>query len=114
MHHFVNQKEAQNLVSKDFINKLDWIVYNSNWNLEQHIKYFHVPQNKSIVIKNAIEKVFKVKFSSSEFNQINSFKEILRLVKKKKKASFSEEKAGFLWKTSFSNEKARISMEKGC
>ena len=33
----------------------------------------------------ACEKVFKVKFSSSEFNQINSFKEILRLVKKKKK-----------------------------
>ena len=35
MHHFVNQKEAKNLGSKDFINKLDWIVYNSNWNLEQ-------------------------------------------------------------------------------
>ena len=37
MHHFVNQKEAKNLASKDFINKIDWIVYNSNWNLEQHI-----------------------------------------------------------------------------
>ena len=45
MHHFVNQEEAKNLGSKDFINKLDWIVYNSNWNHEQHIKYFHVPQN---------------------------------------------------------------------
>ena len=45
MHHFVNQDEAKNLGSKDFINKLDWIVYNSNWNLEQHIKYFHIPQN---------------------------------------------------------------------
>ena len=57
MHHFVNQKEAKNLGSKDFINKLDWIVYNSNWNLDQHIKYFHVPKNKSVVIKNAIEKI---------------------------------------------------------
>ena len=57
MHHFVNQKEAKNLRSKDFINKLDWIVYNSNWNLDQHIKYFHVPKNKSVVIKNAIEKI---------------------------------------------------------
>ena len=28
MHHFVNQNEAKNLGSKDFINKLDWIVYN--------------------------------------------------------------------------------------
>ena len=26
MHHFVNQKEAQNLKLKDFVNKLDWIV----------------------------------------------------------------------------------------
>tara|TARA_B100000029_G_scaffold246214_1_gene243228 strand:- start:2488 stop:3462 length:975 start_codon:yes stop_codon:yes gene_type:complete len=57
MHHFVNQKEAKNLRSKDFINKLDWIVYNSNWNLDQHIKYFHVPINKCVVIKNAIEKI---------------------------------------------------------
>ena len=57
MHHFVNQKEAENLGSKDFVNKLDWIVYNSNWNLEQHTKYFHVPQNKCVVIRNAIEKI---------------------------------------------------------
>lgn len=57
MHHFVNQKEAKNLASKDFINKIDWIVYNSNWNLEQHIKYFHIPLKKSLVIKNAIEKI---------------------------------------------------------
>jgi len=56
MHHFVNQEETKNLGSKDFINKLDWIVYNSNWNLQQHIKYFQVPQNKSSVIRNAIEK----------------------------------------------------------
>ena len=57
MHHFVNQKEAKNLGSKDFINKLDWIVYNSDWNLNQHIKYFKLPQNKSVTIRNAIEKI---------------------------------------------------------
>ena len=57
MHHFVNQKEAKNLASKDFLNKLDWIVYNSNWNLEQHIKYFQIPSEKSLVIRNAIEKI---------------------------------------------------------
>ena len=62
MHHFVNKKEAKNLASKDFINKIDWIVYNSNWNLEQHIKYFNVPKNKTVVIRNAIEKItFKEK-----------------------------------------------------
>jgi len=57
MHHFVNQKEAQNLRFKDFVNKLDWIVYNSNWNLEKHIYQFRVPESKCIAIKNAIEKI---------------------------------------------------------
>ncbi len=57
MHHFVNQKEAENLGSKDFVNKLDWIVYNSNWNFEKHVYQFKVPESKSMVIKNAIEKI---------------------------------------------------------
>jgi len=70
MHHFVNQNEAQNLKSKEFINKLDWIVYNSNWNLDQHIKYFNVPQNKSIVIKNAIEKIIFVEKPTDKINLI--------------------------------------------
>ena len=62
MHHFVNQKEAENLGSKDFVDKLDWIVFNSNWNFEKHVYQFKVPENKSIVIKNAIEKIdFKEK-----------------------------------------------------
>ena len=51
MHHFVNQKEAENLGSKDFVNKLDWIVYNSNWNFEKHVYQFKIPENKSIVIR---------------------------------------------------------------
>ena len=57
MHHFVNQKEAQNLSSKEFVNKLDWIVYNSNWNFEKHVYQFKVPENKCVVIRNAIEKI---------------------------------------------------------
>ena len=62
MHHFVNQKEAQNLGLKEFVNKLDWIVYNSNWNFEKHVYQFKVPETKCIVIKNAIEKIdFKEK-----------------------------------------------------
>ncbi len=62
MHHFVNQKEAKNLGSKDFVNKLDWIVFNSNWNFEKYVYQFKIPENKSVVIKNAIEKVdFKEK-----------------------------------------------------
>ena len=57
MHHFVNQKEAQNLGSKDFEQKLVYIVFNSNWNSENHIYQFKIPKNKSVVIKNAIEKI---------------------------------------------------------
>ena len=57
MHHFVNQKEAKNLGSKDFVNKLDWIVFNSHWNFEKYVYQFKIPESKSIVIKNAIEKI---------------------------------------------------------
>jgi len=57
MHHFVNQKEAQNLSSNEFVDKLDWIVYNSNWNFEKHVYQFKVPENKCVVIRNAIEKI---------------------------------------------------------
>ena len=68
MHHFVNQKEAQNLGSKDFVDKLDWIVYNSNWNFEKHVYQFKIPENKSIVIRNAIE---KINFEEKSKDKIN-------------------------------------------
>ena len=39
MHHFVNQEEAKNLGSKEFVDKLDWIIFNSHWNFEKY-NYF--------------------------------------------------------------------------
>jgi len=57
MHHYVNQKEAENLGSKDYVDKLDWIIFNSNWNFEKHVYQFKVPESKCLVIKNAIEKI---------------------------------------------------------
>ena len=57
MQHFVNQKEAKNLGSKDFVNKLDYIVFNSNWNYEKFVYQYKVPESKSLVIKNAVEKI---------------------------------------------------------
>lgn len=57
MHHFINQKEAQNLSKKDFVEKLDWIVFNSDWNFEKHLKFFQLPKEKCIVIRNAIENI---------------------------------------------------------
>jgi len=57
VHHFINQKEIQNLSSKDYVDKLDWIVFNSNWNFEKYVYQFKIPESKSIVIRNAIEKI---------------------------------------------------------
>ena len=57
MQHFVNQVEAKNLGSKDYVDKLDYIVFNSNWNFEKFQYQFKIPESKSLVIKNAIEKI---------------------------------------------------------
>ena len=57
MQHFTDQKEAQNLGSKDFVSKLNWIVFNSSWNFEKFVYQFKIPESKSVVIKNAIEKI---------------------------------------------------------
>ena len=57
MQHFVNQKEAKNLGSKEFTDKLDYIVFNSNWNFEKFQYQFKIPESKSLVIRNAVEKI---------------------------------------------------------
>ena len=57
MQHFVNQKESINLGSKDYVDKLDYIVFNSNWNFEKYYYQFKIPENKSLVIRNAVEKI---------------------------------------------------------
>ena len=57
MQHFVNQKESINLGSKDYVDKIDYIVFNSNWNFEKYYYQFKIPESKSLVIRNAVEKV---------------------------------------------------------
>ena len=57
VHHFINQKEIQNISSKDYVDKLDYIVFNSNWNFEKFYYQFKIPEEKSLVIKNAIKKI---------------------------------------------------------
>ena len=70
VHHFVNQKEIQNLGSKDYVNKLDWIVFNSNWNFEKFIYQFKVPESKCAVIRNAIDKISLEKKPENKINLI--------------------------------------------
>ena len=70
VHHFVNQKEIQNLSSKEYVEKLDWIVFNSNWNFEKYVYQFKIPESKSIVIRNAIEKIDFEKKPKGKINLI--------------------------------------------
>ena len=70
VHHFIDQKEIQNLGSNDFIDKLDWIVFNSDWNCEKHINHFKIPKNKTIVIRNAIEKIDFIEKPKDKINLI--------------------------------------------
>ena len=55
--HFVNQDEVKNIGNKEYVNKLDYIVFNSHWNFEKYQYQFKIPENKSIVIRNAIENI---------------------------------------------------------
>ena len=66
--HFVNQAEIRNLESKEYIDKLDYIVFNSNWNFEKFSYQFKIPEDKSLVIKNAID---KIEFQEKPKDKIN-------------------------------------------
>ena len=68
VHHFVNQKEIINLGIKEYVDKLDYIVFNSNWNFEKFGYQFKIPESKSIVIRNAIE---KIEFQEKPKDKIN-------------------------------------------
>ena len=68
MQHFVNQKEAQNLGSKNYVEKIDYIVFNSNWNFEKFYYQFKIPESKSLVIKNAVK---KIEFQQKPKDKIN-------------------------------------------
>ena len=70
IHHFVNQNEIINMGSKDYVDKLDWIVFNSNWNFEKYVYQFKIPESKSIVIRNAIEKIEFEKKPKGKINLI--------------------------------------------
>ena len=68
MQHFVNQEEARNLGSKKYIDQLDFIVFNSHWNFEKFVYQFKVPENKCVVIRNAIK---KIEFEEKPKDKIN-------------------------------------------
>ena len=46
VHHFVNQKEIKNIGIKEYVDKLDYIVFNSNWNFEKFFYQYKIPKSK--------------------------------------------------------------------
>ena len=70
MQHFVNQDEAKNMGKKDYLDKLDYIIFNSNWNFEKYQYQFKIPENKSLVIKNAIEEINYQEKPKDEINLV--------------------------------------------
>ncbi len=67
MQHFVNQEEVKNLGNKEYLDKINFIVFNSHWNFEKFSYQFKVPESKCFVIRNAIE---KVQFADKPKNKI--------------------------------------------
>ena len=57
MQHFVNQEEVKNMKSKSYVESLDYIIFNSNWNFEKYQYQYKIPESKSLVIRNAIENI---------------------------------------------------------
>jgi glycosyltransferase involved in cell wall biosynthesis len=53
----VDQDNVQLMKDKSFVDKVDWFIYGSNWEYEKYRMYFNIPEDKSIVIKNAIDPV---------------------------------------------------------
>ena len=70
VHHYINQKEVRNLKNQNYLDKIDYFVFNSNWNFKQHQYKFKIPSNKSVVIRNAIEEITSVEKSKDKINLI--------------------------------------------
>lgn len=54
-HHSYNQPAIQVYRNKELFNKVQYFVYVSNWQYEKYRYHFQIPENRSLVIQNAIE-----------------------------------------------------------
>ena len=68
--HFVGVPEIKNIQSKDYWDKIDYFVFNSNWNYEKFRYKFNIPENKSIVIRNAVEEIVQIKKNKEKIKLI--------------------------------------------
>ncbi len=56
-HHSYDQPAIQAYQNKELLKKIHYFVYVSNWQYEKYRYHFQIPENRSIVIKNAIHSI---------------------------------------------------------
>jgi glycosyltransferase involved in cell wall biosynthesis len=56
-HHSPDQPSIQAYQNKELVNKVQYFVYVSNWQYEKYRYHFQIPENRSLVIKNAIQSI---------------------------------------------------------
>jgi glycosyltransferase involved in cell wall biosynthesis len=57
-HHNVDQPAIRNLSNSDYLKKIDCFIYVSHWQYEKYRYKFHIPEHKSVVIRNAVDELF--------------------------------------------------------
>jgi len=56
-HHSYDQPIAQSYLDKKLLDQVQYFIYVSNWQYEKYRYYFSIPEDRSLVIKNAIEPI---------------------------------------------------------
>ena len=56
-HHSPNQPSIQAYQNKELLKQIQYFVYVSNWQYEKYRYHFQIPENRSLVIKNAIQPI---------------------------------------------------------
>ena len=56
-YHSPNQPSIQAYQNKELLKQIQYFVYVSNWQYEKYRYHFQIPENRSLVIKNAIQPI---------------------------------------------------------
>jgi len=55
--HSYDQVPIQSHLNRELVNKVQYFVYVSNWQYEKYRYHFSIPENRSLVIKNAVPSI---------------------------------------------------------
>lgn len=65
-----DQANVMNMQNPDFVRKVDCFVYVSNWSYEKFRMIYKTPENKSLVVKNAIDPIEYIPRNKGKFKMI--------------------------------------------